>query len=142
MDKKINLADVERENERLLADEGLGKLKGIRDVATSVGKKLHSMPPGQGDHDYLDLYLLQKERDRLLKEIALLKKRGLQLGIKISQIDKKVAEKEEKTLKNMTMLSAESREKLVKEKAISQKQAAPKRYEYKGEEWNKFSLEY
>ncbi len=142
MDEKVNFADLERESEHPLADEGAGKLKGMRDIATSIGKKLHSMPPGQGDHDYLDLYLLQKERDRLVEEIALLKKRRLQLGIKISQIDKKMAEKEEKTRKNLTMLPAESQEKLVKGKAISKNQEALKRYEYKEEEWNKFSLEY
>ena len=155
MDKKINLSDLERENERLrrqLAEldelprkkgvKTVSELKGVQDIATSIGKKIHSVPPGRGDRDYLDLYLLQKERERLAKEIASLKKRRLHLGIKVSQIDEEMAEKQEKALQDMKILSAQRQEKPAKEKAKGKKQKAAKRYEYKEEEWDKFTLEY
>ncbi len=156
MDKKINLADLERENERLrrqLAEldelpkkkgtETNGGLKGLQDIPTSVGNKIRSAPPTkQDDRYYLDLYLLQKERERLVKETALIKKRRLQLGIKVSNVDKEMAEKEEKALQDMTLLSTERHEKAGEKKTTSRKQKAPKRYEYKEEDWNKFTLEY
>jgi len=156
MDKKINLADLERENEclrRQLAEldelprkkEGgtVSGLKGVQDIATSIGKKMHSVPPGQRDRYYLDLYLLQKERERLAKEIASLKRRRLQLGMKVATIDEEMAEKQDKALQDMTILSGEPTTSTVEphEKTVK-KQETPKRYEYKGEEWNKFTLEY
>jgi len=156
MDKKINLADLERENERLrkqLAelDELPGKkrtetvsgLKGVQDIPTNVGNKIRSVPPTrQDDRYYLDLYLLQKERERLIKETASIKRRRLQVGMKVSNVDKEMAEKEEKALQDMTILSTEHHEKPGEQKAAGKNQKAPKRYEYKDEEWNKFTLEY
>lgn len=161
MDKKINLADLERENERLrrhLAEldelprkkrtSTVSDLRGVQDMNTSVSKGIRSMP-GQEDRYYLDLYLLQKERERLVKETRWIKKRRLRVGRKVADIDKDRAEKEEKALPGMTILAdepsttkAESGEKPVEEKAIGKKQKAPKRYEYKEEEWNRFTLEY
>jgi len=154
MDKKINLADLERENERLrrqLAEldemprkkgiKTVSELKGVQDITTSVSKGMRAIPGGE-DRYYLDLYLLQKERERLAKEIASVKKRRLHLGMRVSQIDEETAEKQEKALQDMTILSVESPEKPVKGKAIGKKQQAPKSYEYKEEEWNKFSLDY
>ena len=161
MDKKINLADLERENERLrrqLAEldemprkRGAGTvsdLPGVQDMNTSVSKGIRSMP-GSEDRYYLDLYLLQKQRERLVKETRWVKKRRLRVGRKVVDLDKERAEKEEKALPLMTILSgeptkskAESGEKPVKETAIGKKQEAAKRYEYKEEEWNTVNLEY
>ena len=154
MDKKINLTDLERENERLrrqLAEldemprkkgiKTVSELKGVQDITTSVSKGMRSIPGGE-DRYYLDLYLLQKERERLAKEIASVKKRRLHLGMKVSQIDEEMAEKQGKALQDMTILSAQRHEKPAKEKAIGKKQKAAKRYEYKEEEWDKFTLEY
>ena len=161
MDKKINLADLERENERLrrqLAEldemprkkraATVSDLRGVQDMNTSVSKGIRSMP-GQEDRYYLDLYLLQKERERLVKETRWIKKRRLRVGRKVTDIDKDRAEKEEKALPLMTILSGEpttskveSQEKEGKEKATGKKQEAAKRYEYKKEEWNKTTLEY
>jgi len=157
MEKKINLADLERENECLrkqlaeldelpsmkkLAGKGVAKLKGVQDIPTNVGKKIHAAPRRQGDRDYLDLYLLQKERDRLVKETALVKKRRLQLGMKVSIVDEEMAEKQANVLQDMTILSADSHKKPVKGKTPGKKLEAPKSYEYKEDEWNKFTLEY
>jgi len=154
MDNKINLADLERENERLprelaeldelpnKTDGGrLGDLKGVDSINTSVSKGIRSIPKGE-DRYYLELYFLQKERDRLIKEMASIKRRRLKLGKKLASIDQKMAEKQEKALHNMTTLSAESPEKSVKGKARGKKRQAPKSYEYKEEEWNKFTLDY
>jgi len=161
MDKKINLADLERENERLrrqLAEldemprkKGAGAvsdLRGVQDMNTSVSKGIRSMP-GQEDRYYLDLYLLQKERERLVKETRWIKKRRLRVGRKVADVDQERAEKEEKALPGMTILSgettenkAESGEKTAKGKTPGKKQEAPKKYEYKEEEWNRFTLEY
>ena len=161
MDKKINLADLERENERLrrqLAELDemprkkrsgtVSDLRGVQDMNTSVSKGIRSMP-GQEDRYYLDLYLLQKERERLVKETRWIKKRRLRVGRKVTDIDKDRAEKEEKALPSMTILAgkpsttkAESGEKPAKEKAVGKKQETPKRYEYREEEWHKFNLEY
>ena len=154
MGKKINLADLERENEQLRQQlAGLDELPrkkvggtvsdlpGVQDMNTSVSKGIRSMP-GQEDRYYLDLYLLQKERERLIKETASIKRRRLQVGMKVSNVDKEVAEKEEKALQDMTILSTEHHEKPGEQKAAGKNQKAPKRYEYKDEEWNKFTLEY
>lgn len=162
MDKKINLANVERENALLrkqLAELDeiprkkragtVSDLKGVQDIPTSVSKGIRSIPGGE-DRYYLDLYLLQKERERLVKETASIKRRRLQVGVKVSNVDNKMAEKEAKALADMTMLpteptvsEAEAQKKGDKEKATGKKQEARrKRYEYKEEGWNKFTLEY
>ena len=154
MDKKINLADLERENEQLrrqLAEldelptrkggRTVTDLKGVQNITTSVSKGIRAIPGGE-DRYYLDLYLLQKERERLVKETTSIKKRRLQVGMKVSNVDKEMAEKEEKALADMTILSTEHHEKPGEKKATGRNQKAPKRYEYKEEEWNKFTLEY
>jgi len=154
MDKKINLADLERENEQLRGQlAGLDELptrkggktvtdlKGVQNITTSVSKGIRAIPGGE-DRYYLDLYLLQKERERLVKETTSIKKRRLQVGMKVSNVDKEMAEKEEKALQDMTILSTEHHEKPGEKKATGRNQKAPKRYEYKEEEWNKFTLEY
>jgi len=154
MDNKINLADLEKENERLpreLAEldeppnktggRKLGDLKGVDSINTGVSQGIRSIP-GRDDRYYLELYFLQKERDRLMKEMASIKRRRLKLGKKLASIDQKMAEKREKALQNMTTLPTESPEKPVQEKVKGKKRQAPKSYEYKEEEWDKFTLDY
>jgi len=158
MNKKVSLADLERENERLRLqlvelDElptkkragTISDLAGVQDMNTGISKGIRSMP-GQEDRYYLDLYLLQKERERLIKETRWIKKRRLRVGRKVVDIDKERAEKEEQALPSMTILSSELSTSKADEKPAKEgkakKQAAPKRYEYKEEEWNKLSLDY
>jgi len=155
MDKKINLADLERENEQLrrqLAEldelptrkggRTVTDLKGVQNITTSVSKGIRSIPGGE-DRYYLDLYLLQNERERLVKETASIKRRRLQVGMKVSNVDKEVAEKEEKALPGMTILLSEPTiNKAESHKKTGKNQKAPKRYEYKEEEWNIVNLEY
>jgi len=151
MDKKINLADLERENKELrrqlaeldelpskrrLARKSVSDLEGLQNIATGISKGVSSIPGARQDHYYLDLYLLQIERERLVKEIASIKRRRLRLGGKVSHLDKEIAVKEKKALQDMTTLSAGSPKRIK-----AKKQGTPKRAEDK-EEWNKFTLEY
>lgn len=119
MDKKFNLVDLEGKNERLrkqLAeiDEMLKKkgartvsdLRGVQNITTSVSKGIRPIL-GQEDSYQLELYLLQKEGERLVREITSIKRRRLQLERKISHIDKEIAEEEGKTLAGVTILSSE-----------------------------------
>jgi hypothetical protein len=146
------LADLERENEELrrqlseldelpntrkFARKSISGLKGLQNIATSSSKGVSSIPGGREDRYYLDLYLLQIERERLVKEIASIKRQRLQLGSKVSRLDKDIAAKEKKALMSMAILSAESPKKIKEEK-----QEAPETHQYQEEEWNKFPLEY
>lgn len=155
MHTKINRADLERENQSLRqelaeldelpsqkkrAGEGLSKLKGVQDIATVIGKKIHAAPPGQGNHDYLDLYLLHKERERLAKETASLKKRRQQLGVKVTHIDREVAKIQESVRADVALLPAESQGKPTG--LGSQQQVVPEKYEYKEEKWHRLTLGY
>ena len=116
---KDNPTDLERENQRLreqLAslDElprkkkvgTVSDLKGVQDMTTSVSKGIRSMPGGQ-DRYYLDLYLLQKERERLVKETTWIKKRRLRVGRKVADVGKEMVEKEAKVIGKMEWLSGE-----------------------------------
>jgi len=152
MKKNVTLADLERENEELrrqlaeldelpskrkLTRKSVSDLKGLQNIATSSSKGISSIPGSREDRYYLDLYFLQIERERLVKEIASIKRQRLQLGSKVSHLDKGIAAKEKKALMSMAILSAESPKK-IKEK----KQEAPETHQYQEEEWNKFPLEY
>jgi len=159
MDKKTNLVDLERENERLRRqlvelDElpvrkngrTVSELKGLQNINTSVNRGARSIPGGEDDY-YLDLYILQKERERLVKETRWIKKRRLHVGKRVSNVDKEITEKAEKALQEMTILlngvpASQPDKKPVEEKATGKKQKASKRYEYKEKEWNKFTVEY
>jgi len=150
MDKKINLADFERENERLrrqLAEldemprkkgaAAVSDLRGVQDMTTSVSKGIRSMP-GQEDRYYLDLYLLQKERERLVKETRWIKKRRLRVGRKIADRDKERAEKEEKVLEGMSILqeSLPGRPSQPEDKEEAQSD------KHEGEKWKRIALDY
>jgi len=137
MKKNVTLADLERENKELrrqlaeldelpntrrLARKSVSDLKGVQNIATSISAGVSSIP--------------QIERERLVKEIASIKRQRLRLGGKVSHLDKEIAVKEKKALQDMTTLSAGSPKRIK-----AKKQGTPKRDEDK-EEWNKFTLEY
>ncbi|MFQ5873054.1 MAG: hypothetical protein ACE5JL_04545, partial [Dehalococcoidia bacterium] len=116
-------------------------LRGVQDMTTSVSKGIRSMPGGQ-ERYYLDLYLLQKERERLKKETTWIKKRRLRIGRKVADIGKDMAEKEEKAIQGMEILSAEPAAKSGQQPETAAKDKTPKKYEYKEEEWKTVSMEY
>jgi len=151
MKKNVTLADLERENKELrrqlaeldelpntrrLARKSVSDLKGVQNIATSISAGVSSIPGSREDRYYLDLYFLQIEQERLVKEIASIKRRRLRLGGKVSHLDKEIAVKEKKALQDMTILPAGSPKRIK-----AKKQGTPKRDEDK-EEWNKFTLEY
>jgi len=152
MKKNVTLADLKGENKELrrqlaeldelpntrrLTRKSVSDLKGVQNVATSLSEGISSIPSGREDHYYLDLYLLQIERERLVKEVASIKRRRLRLGRKVSHLDREIAAKEKKALQAMTILSAGSLKKIK-----AKKQETPKRDENKEKEWNKLTLEY
>jgi len=120
MNDEEKLAALERENQSLRGrlaslDElprekkfgTVSDLKGVQDMTTSVSKGIRSMP-GTQDRYYLDLYLLQKERERLAKETTWIKRRRLRVGRRVADIGKEMVEKEEKAVKNMAIFSPET----------------------------------
>lgn len=125
MDRKSNLADLEKANEHLFRqltelDEmaikkgarTINNLIDIEGMTTSFGKRAYSMPR-QKDCYYLDLDLdhLQMVQEKLDKEIASIKRRALRVEMKISDIDKEMAEREKQAWQHMTVLSTRRHEK-------------------------------
>jgi hypothetical protein len=152
MKKNVTLADLERENKELrsqlveldelpskrkLTRKSVSDLRGVQNIATSISAGVSSIPGSREDRYYLDLYFLQIERERLVKEIASIKRRRLRLGSKVSCLDKDIAAKEKKAFQAMTIPSARS-----PRNVRAKKQETPKRAENKKEEWNKVTLEY
>lgn len=82
-------------------------LKGIEDIHTGITKRVRSMPGGE-DKMYLELYLLQKEQQRLVKETTWVKKRRLRIGNRYEDNKKEIADREEKALEQMSVLSPEA----------------------------------
>ena len=99
------LAELDKSQKRHLAT--VSDLKGIQDITTSLSKGIRSIPGRQGRY-YLDLYLQQKERERLVKEMAWIKRRELRIGQKIAEVDKEIANKEEMAVQSMVILSPEA----------------------------------
>jgi len=63
-------------------------LKGIHSAKTMVSGKRRSMPKVQSGSNYLDLYLLEKEKVRLLKELKRIENRREQIQYRLDEIDK------------------------------------------------------
>jgi hypothetical protein len=66
-------------------------LKGIHNAKTMGSAKMRSMPKVQGNSNYLDLYLLEKEKERLLKELKRIEIRREQINYRLDEIDKGLA---------------------------------------------------
>ena len=82
-------------------------LKGIEDINTCVTKRVRSMPGGD-DKLYLDLYLMQKERERLRKETTWVKKRRVRVGKRYEDNTGETARKERLALEEMSILQEEA----------------------------------
>ncbi len=148
-------AALEQENQRLREELArldemprkkrptVSDLSGVSDLNTGISKGIRSMP-GAEDRYYLDLYLMQKERDRLAKETSTLKKRRLRIGRKVADIGQDMAEKEEKAIQHMAILMEEPTpgQKKGPGTPASDKEPKQKKYEYKPEEWKEISLDY
>ena len=149
MDKKEEVAALERDERRLRGSlarpggapegepdrtasnaKGVGHLKGVQDINTGVSKAMHSVPP-RNDRYYLDLYLLQTERERLTQEAASLQKRSTRIQRRLAEISSEMAEKQQKATQSEGS-----------ETPPRNKKAPQKNHEYKEEEWNRMSVNY
>lgn len=153
MDRKSNLAHLERVNERLLKQlaeldrmaikkgaRTTSNLDDIEEMATGVSRRLCSIPE-QDDGYYLDAYHLQIVQEKLEKEIASIKSRALRTGVKISNVDREMTEREEQAWRYM-MYSRPGNEESVKGRQAGEKQKQQIRYQYQEPEWETVTLEY
>ena len=112
---------------------GVRHLKGVQDIHTGVSKAIHSVP-SRNDRYYLDLYLLQMERERLTQEAASLQKRNARIERRLAEISSEMAEKEQKATQSMrgesTIVQNEGSE------------TARKRHRYRGERWKQMPVRY
>lgn len=74
------------------------ELRGLRDTKTMNSTKKRSIPRVQSSA-YFDLYMLQKEKDRLEKEMWLLDKRKKNMRKRIAEIDAEIIKLEESEAK-------------------------------------------
>lgn len=83
--------------------KGSGVRRGIEQIKTSRSKGLRSIPREQDDCGYLDLYVLDKERERLEKELSQAGKKMGKVSKRLREIKlrmKKLKRKSEDTKKN------------------------------------------
>ena len=71
-------------------------LKRVHNVKTMLSAKKYSMPKLQSSSNYLDMYLLEKERERVLQEIERVGKRQDQIKYRLNEIDKELAKHSKK----------------------------------------------
>lgn len=110
--------------------KGMRRPKGLLDIHSSLSRGIHSVPARNG-RCYLDLYLLQIERERLTQEAASLNKRNTRIQRRLAEIESEMAEKQEKAAQG------ESSEMPARNGKPRQRS-----YEYKREEWNRMSVNY
>lgn len=101
---------------------GVRHLRGLQDIHSGVSKGIHSVPP-RNDRCYLDLYLLQTERERLIQEASSLQKRNVRIERRLAEIASQMAEKEQRAIQGV-------------------KKPSQKKHEYKEEQWNRMSINY
>lgn len=101
---------------------GVRHLKGLQDIHSGVSKGIRSVPP-RNDRYYLELYLLQMERERLTQEATSLQKRNTRIQRRLAAIASEMAEKEQKVTQNA-------------------KKPPQEKHEYKEEEWKRMSINY
>jgi len=68
-------------------------LRGVSSIKTSQKSKVRAMPRAKGS-EYLDLFLLGKNKTRLEKEKINVEKRNVQVGDDLKVIDKEISELE------------------------------------------------
>ena len=64
--------------------------KGLSDLRTAIASRVHSKPPQKGT-THLDLYLLDMEKRRLEKELALLERRRQRIQGHVAEIAEAMA---------------------------------------------------
>lgn len=118
---------------------GVQHLKGVQDIGSALSRRMRAIP-NREEHYYLDLYLLQKERERLTQEGTSIGKRRARVGRRLAGIQEEMVEKEQKALENMNSPAGPARNRARRPKAPPK--SKPKKYEYKEEEWQRISINY
>ncbi len=101
---------------------GVRRPKGLLDIHSSLSRGIHSVP-ARNERYYLDLYLLQIERERLTQEATSLQKRSTRIQRRLAEIASEMAEKEERAIQGV-------------------KKPPQKKHNYKEQEWNRMSIKY
>ena len=133
------MADMnEEEQASRKGGKSVSDLKGVQDIRTGISKRIRSMPNRQ-DKYYLDLYLLQKEQQRLTQEARGIRNRQRRVRERIAESRREVATQEEKALQEMTILKEGA------QGEPTQQQDGPetkRKDKYNKDEWKTMSLEY
>lgn len=118
---------------------GVQHMKGVQDIGTGLSRRMRAIPKRE-NHYYLDLYLLQKERDRLSQEAASISKRRRRVSQRLAVIREEMAEKEQKASESINSPARPARVAGGRSKAPPKSRS--KTNEYKEEEWKRMSINY
>jgi hypothetical protein len=115
---------------------GVQQLKGVQDIGTGLNRRMRAIPK-RDEHYYLDLYLLQKERERLTQEGVSIGKRRTRLGRRLAVIRDEMVDKERKALEDMNSSARPTR-------SGSRRSGAPSkgRHRYQDENWQRMPINY
>ena len=93
-------------------------IPGLTSIKTSQRAKVRSMPRGKGA-EYLELFLLGKNKTRLEKEKINIEKRKVQVGENLKAVDQEISELEgEVSGKNRKETAAQQYKKMVPKKPM------------------------
>ncbi|KPJ52619.1 MAG: hypothetical protein AMJ37_02570 [Dehalococcoidia bacterium DG_18] len=112
-------------------------LKSVHDVKSGISKRISSMPR-RGKHNYLDLYILQKELDILQMETGGVDRWRGRVQQRADEVRQKIAAQEEKVLQGLG-ISPES---------LTDRHSQPKNEEeahsdkHEGTKWTTVTLDY
>jgi hypothetical protein len=132
---------ADRESERVPQRKGsslrgVQHLRGVQDIGTGLNRRMRAIPK-RDDHSYLDLYLLQKERERLTQEGVSIGKRRTRLARRLAAIRDEMADKERKALENISSPARPTRSR-------SRRPGAPSkgRHPHQDEDWQRMPINY
>lgn len=110
--------------------KGVRRPKGLLDIHSSLSRGIHSVP-ARNERYYLELYLLQVERERLSQEAASLQKRSTRIQRRLAEISDEMAEKRQKAIQGNG-----------RKTPLRNRTPRQEGYAYNEEEWNRMSVDY
>jgi hypothetical protein len=110
------------------------KAKGLVDLRTATSHHITSLPPLKGT-THLDLYLLDRERQRLEQELSRMEMRGRRINSLLEEIRKKMERLNESAEQGHGLLDSHSTER------AAGKLGAPAKRDGHGK-WKKMAVEY
>ena len=109
--------------------------KGLCDLRTATSHHITSLPPLKGTA-HLDLYLLDRERQRLEQELSRMEMRSRRIHSLLEEIRKKMERLNESAVQGHGLLNGHSTE-----RAAAGKQGVPAKRDGHGK-WKKMAVEY